>query len=143
MEIPLRGAIVVGDLLHDKDHTIVIGGALVEAAKAESAQAWCGVGLGPSLRGRTIIVPDDRVLSFGGHIKLGREGDVMTTALDWTWHWRARHPDLSLESVAAAFGNHPYWLPTLAFARSSEVSDHLGHLPIFDLEVERIRATDS
>jgi hypothetical protein len=137
MEIPLRGAIAVGDLIHDEDRSIVIGGALVEAAKAESAQAWCGIGLGPSLRGRTIIAPNDRVLSFSGHIKAGREADVLTTSLDWTWHWRTRHPELSLDSVAAVFGNHPYWHTTLEFARISEARDHLGHLPIFDLEVDR------
>jgi len=133
MEIPLRGAITIGDLIHDQDNMIVIGKALVEAAEAESAQAWCGIGFGPSMRGRTIIAPDDRVLSFAAHIKPGREADVLTTSIDWTWHWRTRHPDLDLADVAATFGNHPYWSPTLDFARLSAASDHQGHLPIFDL----------
>lgn len=135
--IPLRGALAVGDLIVDEEHSIVIGGALVEAARAESAQAWCGIGLGPSLKGRTILVPDDRVLRFSGHIKPGREDDVLTTALDWTWHWRTRNPRLGLASIAETFGSHAYWQHTLDFEELSKASGHSGHLPIFDLEVTR------
>lgn len=133
--LPLRGALAAGDLIYDRDNSIIMGGALVEAAKAESAQAWCGVGLGPSLKGRALLVPNDRVLSFSKHVKTGRDNDVLSTAIDWTWHWRNRNAATSLKSIADRFGDHPYWQTTLEFDRLSVASGHDGSLPIFDLEV--------
>lgn len=134
--LPLRGALAAGDLIYDTDNSIIIGGALVEAAKAESAQAWCGVGLGPSFRGRKLLAPNDRVLSFAKHVKAGRDGDVLAMAVDWTWHWRNKNATTSLQSIADRFGDHPYWQTTLEFERLSVASRHDGSFPIFDLEVE-------
>ncbi len=135
--VPLRGAIATGELLYDKERSIVIGGALVEAAKAESAQAWCGIGLAPSLKGKTIVTPDDRVLRFSAHVKPGREDHVLSTVIDWTWHWRNRNPEVPLFSVAEKFGRHPYWTPTLELEQMSREAGHLGALPIHDLEIPR------
>lgn len=137
MGLPLRGAIARGDLIHDPQRSIVIGPVLVEAAKAESAQAWCGLGLGPSFKGQVIAAPDDRTLAFKGHIKPGRESEVLPVAVDWTWHWRARNPKLDIESLAARFGNHRYWEPTIEFARRSRAAGDRGYMPIFDLEIGR------
>lgn len=133
MGVPLRGAVTRGDLIFDHERSIVIGPALVEAARAESAQAWCGVGLGPSFRGQLVVAPNDRTLAFEQHIKPGSDGEVLPVAVDWTWHWRTRNRTVGLESIAGSFDNHRYWEPTLAFDARSRAAGDRGHMPIFDL----------
>src|ERR1700723_1943459 len=40
--VPLRGALSIGDLYMDASRGVFLGAPIVEAARAESAQAWCG-----------------------------------------------------------------------------------------------------
>ena len=47
-ELPLRGAIAVGEAILDEDGGIFLGDPLVEVARTERTQEWIGVSFGPS-----------------------------------------------------------------------------------------------
>lgn len=48
IELPLRGAIAVGEAILDEDSGVFLGDPLVEAARTERTQQWIGVSFGPS-----------------------------------------------------------------------------------------------
>lgn len=119
--LPLRGALSIGDLYMDPQQGIYLGEPIIEAAQAEASQGWCGIGLGPSFKEYPCLVPSDRFLEYEQQIKAGKEDYVLSTALDWTWHWRDRF-EPPLEDIAASFrrcSSDPYWAHALAFAKAS------------------------
>lgn len=133
--LPLRGAVAVGDLYFDAERNIILGDAIVEAAKGESAQCWCGMAFTKSAGGHLFLCPDDRVKNFASHRKIGRGSDITHTAIDWTWHWRNRFPNIPLSAIAQLHGPHPYWANTLEFERLSAGDPSRGRMLITDLEV--------
>lgn len=127
--MPLRGALAIGDLHMDPSRGIFLGRPIIEGARAEAAQSWCGYSLGPSFRRYPCIVPADRFRDYTDHIKPGREEAVLPIGVDWTWHWRDTFPATSLASLAAAFRrkpDDPYWTATLSFAEASAAAKPTG-----------------
>jgi hypothetical protein len=133
--IPLRGAASIGDLIMDQERGIYLGEPIIEAARAESAQTWCGFSFGPSFHDYPMLVPGNRILPFTKHIKPHREEHVLGVGIEWTWHWRRLFPDTPLTSVAARYrrpGYAAYWDNTLAFeALAAEEDWRASTLPIY------------
>lgn len=48
IELPLRGAIAVGEAILDADKGVFLGAPLVEVARTERLQQWIGASFGPS-----------------------------------------------------------------------------------------------
>jgi hypothetical protein len=127
--VPLRGALSIGDLYMDGARGVFLGAPIVEAARAESAQAWCGYSLGPSFKRYPCLVPEDRFRDSTAHIKAGQEEAVLPIGIDWTFHWRSLFRDRTIASVADTFRrspDDPYWAATMAFADASEADPPTG-----------------
>lgn len=133
--IPLRGAASIGELVMDQERGIFLGKPIVEAARAESAQRWCGFSLGPSFREYPMLCPANRILPFEAHIKAGCDAHVLDIGVDWTWHWRKLFSETPLPSFIERYrrtGYEAYWDNTLAFDALAAAEDwRASTLPIF------------
>jgi hypothetical protein len=116
MGLPVRGAMACGPAIMDKERGIYLGEPLVDAARAESAQACASIGVAQSW-GRYFggsLGRAEGLLHFSGHIKPGRELDLASVVLDWPRIWREdpEFKDHELEVTFASLcrpGYEPYW----------------------------------
>ena len=85
--IPLRGSIARGTAIMDEKNRLFLGKPLAEAAKAEPAQQWLGIGLTKSCE--NIYPTEARYLfPFKEHIKKDKEPLLSITVLDWARYFR-------------------------------------------------------
>lgn len=127
--VPLRGALAIGELHMDSGRGIYLGTPIIEGARAEAAQSWCGFSLGPSFRSYPCIVPGDRFRAYTSHVKPGQDELVLPFGVDWTWHWREQFAEIPLESVAETLRrdrDDTYWAATLSFAEASAATRPTG-----------------
>ncbi len=94
--IPLRGSIARGTAIMDEENKLFLGKPLAEAAKAESAQQWLGIGIAKSCE--DIYPTEARYLfPFEEHIKKDKEDFLSIIVLDWARYFRkTENEDLTL-----------------------------------------------
>lgn len=90
--IPLRGAISRGTAIMNVEKNIFLGKPIVEAARAEAAQNWMGIGLTRSCQ-QAEISEAWLLLPYTDHIKATQtknSKDILFTncVLDWPKYWR-------------------------------------------------------
>lgn len=125
IELPLRGALAVGDLVLDKSDGTFLGMPLVEAARTERVQKWIGVSFGPSFRDPMYNQGFDlnTVLPYKSHYKIASSPYATGMVVDWPRKWReSRTRDV--RALVKALDIHPefseYYARTLAFVEFSE-----------------------
>lgn len=90
--IPLRGSIARGTAIMDEENRLFLGKPLAEAAKAEPAQQWLGIGITKSCE--DIYPTEARYLfPFEDHIKEGKESLLSIIVLDWARYFRRKEKD--------------------------------------------------
>lgn len=90
--IPLRGSIARGTAIMDENNKLFLGKPLAEAAKAEPAQQWLGIGITKSCE--NIYPTEARYLfPFTEHIKEGKEELLSIVVLDWARYFRETEKD--------------------------------------------------
>ena len=99
LDIPLRGAISVGEAILHKRSNTYIGEALVEAARLEAAQNVIGACLGQSVR--SISFPPNRVQRYIQPVKEGKEDLLSGLVLDWPRFWRDTYRASLVERIRA------------------------------------------
>lgn len=90
--IPLRGAISRGKAIMDEEKRLYLGQPIVEAARAEAAQNWMGIGITRSCQ-EAAISEARLLLPYTEHIKEdyiknGKYILFTACALDWPKYWR-------------------------------------------------------
>jgi hypothetical protein len=89
-ELPLRGAIAVGEAILDEGGGVFLGEPLVEVARTERSQQWIGASFGPSFMkpGFNDGFYLDTILPYKSHYKdiSGEYSTGMT--VDWPRRWR-------------------------------------------------------
>ena len=95
--IPLRGAISRGTAIMNEEDKLYLGKPIVEAARAESAQNWVGVGLTASCQ-QASLSEAWLLLPYDGHIKdkiknESKEQLFNSCVLDWPKYWRKTQSD--------------------------------------------------
>ncbi len=90
--LPLRGGIAFGDAVMDESRGIFLGQPIIEAARAEAAQRWCGCTFGPSLDDFPALGPVDRFMPYEAQMKPGSEELLRGLALDWPRRWDKLFP---------------------------------------------------
>ncbi len=123
-EFPLRGTLVVGDMILDSDSGMYLGEPIIEAARTERLQQWIGVSFGASFS-----KPDfnkgfylNTVLPYKSHFK--ESGPLATgMVVDWPRRWReTRKTDI--HSLVSGLDKDPefsrYYTKTLEFIDFSE-----------------------
>jgi hypothetical protein len=89
-ELPLRGAIAVGEAILDEGNGVLLGTPLVEVARTERTQEWIGVSFGPSFAkpGFNESFHLHTILPYKSHYK-DRSSEYATgMTVDWPRRWR-------------------------------------------------------
>jgi hypothetical protein len=89
-ELPLRGAMAVGEALLDKDTGTFLGEPLVEVGRTEREQQWIGVSFGPSFSnpGFNEGFHLNTVLPYKSHYKDRASAYATGMTVDWPRRWR-------------------------------------------------------
>jgi len=90
IELPLRGAIALGEAILDADKGIFLGGPLVEVARTEREQQWIGASFGPSFTkpGFNDGFQLHTILPFKSHYKDRASEYATGMTVDWPRRWR-------------------------------------------------------
>ena len=133
MNIPLRGAITLGDAVLSKEVDFYLGEPIVEAANLEKAQNWMGLTFGNTavwspflaqMHGTTIIEYDPPT-------KENLRKYASPIVLDWPRKWRDKNGGQCPTSKLRELNTDPrfsmYWENTIAFAEYS-LAKHDWHL---------------
>jgi len=88
--LPLRGAIGVGEAVLDSSTGIFLGMPLVEVARVERSQRWIGASFGPSFAKPSFNVGFhlNTVLPYKSHYKDVASESATGMAVDWPRRWR-------------------------------------------------------
>jgi len=89
-DLPLRGAIAVGEALLDPSTGVFLGVPLVEVARAERSQQWIGASFGPSFAksGFNDGFHLNTVLPYKSHYKDPTSEYATGMTVDWPRRWR-------------------------------------------------------
>lgn len=120
-DLPLRGAVAMGDAVLDESKHIFIGKPIVDAARLESKQNCIGLSISNSYNEQndhnTFFLP------YNKHFKKDYIGEKKEFALNWPLYWKnSRKDDLKLKilEVSKNNNNHEYYTNTLEFIEYSE-----------------------
>lgn len=129
--IPLRGAISRGKAIMDEENKLYLGQPIVEAARAEAAQNWMGIGLTRSCQ-EASISEAWLLLPYSEHIKkdyIKKGKDILFTdcALDWPKYWRNTQ-DKDVIPIINAMNDDPafssYYDNAIKFVNYSKENDN-------------------
>ena len=125
-ELPIRGAIALGAGIMDKSARTYIGPPLVEAARAEKAQQWIGLGFGPSFRSRKDVpFSADLVRPYEKHRKPDSGEMLPGLVVDWPRAWRKEYGNSAvhtLERLSQSGKQTDYYRHTIEFVRHSDAN---------------------
>lgn len=124
-ELPLRGAIAIGDAILDKDSGIFLGEPLVEVARTERTQQWVGASFGPSFAkpGFNDGFQLHTILPYKSHYKDRANEYATGITVDWPRRWREGRktdPRLTLRSLDRDPAFSTYYSRTESFIEFSE-----------------------
>jgi len=132
MDIPLRGAIALGDAVLDPDAGMFLGTPIVEAANLEKGQNWVGTTLGKSAIWSPFLAQmhGTSIIEYAPPMKERYREFASPIVLDWPRRWRDTN-EIPLAEKLQSLNKKPekslYWDNTIAFAEYSE-RKHDWHL---------------
>ena len=132
MDIPLRGAIVLGEAVLDSEAGIFLGRPIVEAANLEKGQNWVGTTLGRSATWSPFLAQmhGTSVIEYVPPMKESLKIFASPIVLDWPRRWRDTN-EMPLVEKLRSLNRKPeksmYWDNTMAFAEFS-ARKHDWHL---------------
>ncbi|PYP85858.1 MAG: hypothetical protein DMF61_14960 [Blastocatellia bacterium AA13] len=90
VELPLRGAIAVGEAILDEGSGVFLGEPLVEVARTERTQHWVGASFGPSFAkpGFNDGFQLHTILPYKSHYKDRANEYATGMTVDWPRRWR-------------------------------------------------------
>lgn len=125
VNIPLRGAITLGEAVLDNKSNTYIGKPIVEAAMLEKGQEWVGLTLGNTAMWSPFLVQlhPATVIEYPAPMKAGYESYAAPVVVDWPRRWRDRSlPPLQdkLASLNTEPSKSSYWANAESFASQSQ-----------------------
>lgn len=132
MNIPLRGAITLGDAVLDGDSDFFLGTPIIEAARLEKAQNWIGLTFGQTAMWSPFLsqVHGTAIIEYPPPTKDGLKEYASPIVIDWPRRWRDKHgecPSAKLRELNRDPKFASYWENTIAFAEFSR-GKHDWHL---------------
>jgi hypothetical protein len=115
MNIPLRGAITLGDAVLDNKTNTYIGKPIVEAANLEKSQEWIGLTFGNTAIWSPFLAQQHgaNIIEYAAPMKPGYEQYAGPIVVDWPRRWRDKNrgslisklDDLKQPRAAAKYEN--------------------------------------
>jgi hypothetical protein len=132
MNIPLRGALTLGDAVLDTDSQFFLGAPIIEAAKLEKAQNWIGLTFGHSALWSAFLAQlhGTSIIEYPPPTKESFEECASSIVVDWPRRWRDKHggcPTSKLRELNKDPKFSSYWDNTIKFAEFS-LAKHDWHL---------------
>ena len=132
MDIPLRGALALGDAVLDSESRFYLGEPVVEAANLEKAQNWIGLTFGQSALWSPFLAQLDgtAIIEYEPPTKESLRHWSSPIVLDWPRRWRDKHgqgPSSKLRELNRDPLYSSYWENTIKFAEYS-LAKHDWHL---------------
>lgn len=144
LQLPLPGAIAAGDCLLSSESGTFVGAPVVEAARAEAAQNWIGVGFGKSFADREYghFADARTIIPYRRHRKRHNKYRemLMEIVLDWPRHWRQTRTEdilLMIEEMNTTPNAMSYYENTKHFAIHSELKQDWFNVELKRLERSR------
>jgi hypothetical protein len=125
IDLPLRGALAMGDAVFNEDDLIFLGDPIVDAARLEKEQNCIGLSICNSF----VEQPDHHkfFLPYSKHFKDDFNKPHKEYALNWPLFWRNSRTE-EIESIinkmAEENNNHQYYSNTLNFIKYSKTYKH-------------------
>lgn len=121
IDLPLRGALAMGDAEFNEKDRIFIGNPIVDAARLEKEQNIIGLGICNSF----VEQKDHNIyfLPYSKHIKETCKEQCKKFVLNWPLYWknsRKTDPKIAIINMAKQNNNHQYYLNTIEFIEFSE-----------------------
>jgi hypothetical protein len=93
MNIPLRGAITLGDAVLDNKTNTYIGKPIVEAANLEKGQDWIGLTLGNTAIWSPFLAQQhgSNIIEYAAPMKQGYKQYAGPIVVDWPRRWRDKN----------------------------------------------------
>ena len=133
MNIPLRGAIALGDAVLDNETGFFIGKPIVEAHHVERGQEWVGLTFGKSAVWSPFLVQlhGTAIIEYPPPMKEKEKEYSSPIVVDWPRRWRDRNsgecPSAKLRELNTKPKYAQKWINTIAFAEYS-LKKHDWHL---------------
>lgn len=133
INVPLRGAITLGDAVLDNETGFFIGKPIVEAHYVEGGQEWIGLTLGRSAIWSPFLVQlhGTTIIEYPPPMKEKAKEYSSPIVVDWPRRWRDRHGGECPSSKLRELNTKPKfaqkWINTIAFAEYS-LGKHDWHL---------------
>ena len=132
MDIPLRGAITLGEAVLDSDSDFFLGTPIIEAARVEKAQNWLGLTFGQTAIWSAFLaqIHGTAIIEYPPPTKDHLKAHVSPIVIDWPRRWRDKHgecPSAKLRELNRDPKYASYWENTIAFAEFSQ-RKHDWHL---------------
>lgn len=124
MDIPLRGALTLGDAVLDSDSKFFIGKPIVEAANLEKGQNWVGLTFGNSAVWTPFLaqIHGTAIIEYPPPMKVSLQKFASPIVIDWPRRWRNTHgdcPSSKLRELNKEPEKSLYWDNTIKFAEYS------------------------
>ena len=132
MNIPLRGAITLGEAVLDSRSNYFLGEPIVEAARLEKSQNWLGLTFGHSAVWSPFLVQlhGTAVIEYPPPTKDSLKEYASPIVVDWPRRWRDKYgecPSSKLRELNTDPKFACYWENTIKFAEFS-LAKHDWHL---------------
>jgi len=124
MNIPLRGAITLGDAVLDSKANYFIGDPIVEASNLEKGQNWIGLTFGESAVWSPFLTQlhGTAIIEYPAPMKEKFKEYASPIVVDWPRRWRDNHgncPSVKLRELNTNPDFSSYWENTISFAEYS------------------------
>lgn len=124
MNIPLRGAITLGDAVLDNKTNTYIGKPIVEATNLEKGQDWVGLTLGNTAMWSPFLAQlhGASIIEYSAPMKEGCQQYAAPIVVDWPRRWRDKNTSSPISKLDELNKNPDfakYWNNAKAFAEYS------------------------
>ena len=132
MDIPLRGALTLGDAVLSTVSDFYLGEPVIEAANLEKAQNWIGLTFGKTAVWSPFLAQmhGTSIIEYEPPTKEHLRDFALPIVLDWPRKWRGKFghcPTAKLRELNSDPHYSTYWDNTIAFAEYS-LAKHDWHL---------------
>lgn len=128
MNVPVRGAIALGEAVMHRSIGTYIGQPIVDAARLEQVQQWIGVSFARSATWPQFLAALDAqlIIEYAVPVKEGKTSLLSPVVLDWPRRWRELYGSSPSEKLFAMneATPHEYYGKTISFIEHSKANEN-------------------
>jgi hypothetical protein len=141
MNVPVRGAIALGEAVMHRPSSIYIGAPIVEAARLEKDQNWIGVSLAHSATWPPFLAELEPKSIIEYDVPAKAKDELSGVVLDWPRRWRELNSSSPKDKLSEMNEHtpHPYYGNTIPFVEYSKANEDWYLRPEEEMQGARLR----